>query len=198
MKPLEERNYYELLGVAQSATRKEIRHAYREIARIYHPDSQFYSDIIDVPPSERDVEIFKTVTNAYNVLMDAEKRAAYDLSLLHEQPPEPRQQQPHFNPSQQGDESNPNERPSQFFTNFQGQPPPEQPMANRAHRPLNSGFGRTAPPEPPTGMTLDSSEIKPLADLIASRKTGFDYFLMFVGIGLPIIMMIVLLIYFIF
>lgn len=75
------KNYYELLGVSRHATPDDIKEAFREIARVYHPDSKFYSEIIDEPISERDAEIFKAVTAAYNVLSNPEKRAEYDQTL---------------------------------------------------------------------------------------------------------------------
>lgn len=83
-KKFEGKNYYEILRVERSASKKEIREAYKEIARVYHPDSNFYGEIVEYEPSAEDLETFKIITEAYNVLVDAEKRANYDRSL----PPE--------------------------------------------------------------------------------------------------------------
>ena len=63
------RDYYETLGVPRTATLDEIKRAYRKLARKHHPDVN----------KEKDAEAkFKEVGEAYAVLKDTEKRAAYD------------------------------------------------------------------------------------------------------------------------
>ena len=63
-------DYYELLGVARKAQQKEIRQAYRRLARKYHPDLN--------PGDKSSEEKFKQVQEAYEVLSDAKKRQMYD------------------------------------------------------------------------------------------------------------------------
>src|SRR5690606_28127328 len=63
------RDYYEILGVSRNATAEEIRRAYRRLARKYHPD---------VNREEGAEERFKEINEAYEVLGDEERRAAYD------------------------------------------------------------------------------------------------------------------------
>src|SRR5690242_13567804 len=66
---MEYRDYYETLGVARTASAEDIKKAYRRLARKYHPDVS----------KEKDAEAkFKQLQEAYEVLKDPEKRAAYD------------------------------------------------------------------------------------------------------------------------
>ncbi len=65
----EYKDYYQLLAVARDATKAQIKSAYRKLARKYHPDVSKEADAEDK---------FKEVGEAYEVLKDTEKRAAYD------------------------------------------------------------------------------------------------------------------------
>jgi curved DNA-binding protein len=66
---MEYKDYYKIMGVDRKATQDDIKRADRKLARKYHPDVS----------SERDAETrFKEVGEAYEVLKDPEKRAAYD------------------------------------------------------------------------------------------------------------------------
>lgn len=66
---MEYRDYYQVMGVERGAAQDEIRKVYRKLARKYHPDVS----------KEPDAEAkFKELQEAYNVLSDPQKRAAYD------------------------------------------------------------------------------------------------------------------------
>ena len=79
---LENKNYYELLGVDRAASKEDIKRAYRDLTRIFHPDSNFYSDIIKDPITVRHIEIFEKLSVAYDTLSSDEARARYDATLL--------------------------------------------------------------------------------------------------------------------
>ena len=66
---MEYKDYYKILGVSRDATQDQIKQAYRKVARKFHPDVS----------KESDAEAkFKDIGEAYEVLRDPEKRAAYD------------------------------------------------------------------------------------------------------------------------
>jgi DnaJ-class molecular chaperone len=68
---MEYKDYYKILGVTKNASEKEIKQAYRRLARKYHPD---------VNPNNKSAEAkFKEINEAYEVLSDSEKRRKYDL-----------------------------------------------------------------------------------------------------------------------
>ena len=64
------RDYYEILGVAKSASADEIKKAYRKVAMQFHPDRN--------PGDKAAEEKFKEAAEAYEVLSDQEKKAQYD------------------------------------------------------------------------------------------------------------------------
>lgn len=67
---MEVKDYYETLGVKRNASEKEIKKAYRRLARQYHPDTN--------PDDPNASDKFKEINEAYEVLSDSEKRSKYD------------------------------------------------------------------------------------------------------------------------
>jgi len=67
---MSKRDYYEVLGVERTANEAELKTAFRKLAMVHHPDRN---------PGDKDCEHrFKELNEAYDVLKDADKRAAYD------------------------------------------------------------------------------------------------------------------------
>ena len=65
-----EKDYYAVLGVASTASQKEVTSAYRKLARQFHPDAN--------PGNQSAEDRFKEVSAAYEVVGDPEKRQQYD------------------------------------------------------------------------------------------------------------------------
>ena len=69
MSMTDKRDYYEVLGVSRTATAEELKRSYRKLAREHHPD---------VNRNDGAEERFKEINEAYEVLSDPDRRAAYD------------------------------------------------------------------------------------------------------------------------
>ena len=69
------RDYYEVLGVTKNASESDIKKAYRKAAMKYHPDKFANSSDAEKKDAE---EKFKEINEAYEILSDAQKKAAYD------------------------------------------------------------------------------------------------------------------------
>lgn len=67
---MNKRDYYEVLGVKKTSTEKEIKSAYRKLAKKYHPDTNANNKGAE--------QLFKEITEAYNVLSDPDKKKLYD------------------------------------------------------------------------------------------------------------------------
>src|SRR3954463_1540434 len=65
-----QRDYYQVLGVAENATTDEIKKAFRRLAKQHHPDRN--------PNNPQGAERFKEINEAHDVLSDAAKRKKYD------------------------------------------------------------------------------------------------------------------------
>ena len=72
LKQSKEKNYYKILGISRSASNKEIKKAYRELALKYHPDK------VKAEDKEEAEKKFQDIGEAYEVLSDTELKAKYD------------------------------------------------------------------------------------------------------------------------
>ncbi|WP_370980016.1 molecular chaperone DnaJ [Agaribacterium sp. ZY112] len=67
---MSKRDYYEILGVSKDVSEKDLKKAYRRVAMKHHPDRN--------PDNKESEEKFKEASEAYEILSDSQKRAAYD------------------------------------------------------------------------------------------------------------------------
>jgi len=67
-------NYYEELGIKKTATAAEIKHAYRQLAKQYHPDKN--------PDNQQAANRFVKIATAYETLADKQQKKAYDARLF--------------------------------------------------------------------------------------------------------------------
>ncbi len=75
------KNFYELLGVNRQASRRQIRDAYRTLARTLHPDTRYSGEANSPAYSADDANKMAQVNDAWFVLSDSARRQEYDRSL---------------------------------------------------------------------------------------------------------------------
>lgn len=71
------KNYYEILGIAKTATEEEIKIAYRTLAKKYHPDVNITASTTHEP----NVDKFRDIADAYAVLSNKTMRLDYDMRI---------------------------------------------------------------------------------------------------------------------
>lgn len=71
---MKQKNYYEILGVSRKNSKEEIKLAYRKLAKKYHPDTN--------KDNEEAENMFKNINEAYDTLMNEEKRKKYDRQVV--------------------------------------------------------------------------------------------------------------------
>ena len=80
---LDSKNYYEVLGVARSASAQEIKKAYFHSAKLYHPDRHFDPEMSDM--KEKLEALFSSIHDAYETLSTQSRRDQYDGILAREE-----------------------------------------------------------------------------------------------------------------
>ncbi len=132
-------DYYEMLGLAPSATPEEVKKRYRELARRYHPD---------VNPSPEASHQIKAVNEAYHTLNDPDRRALYDANRILSQPSASRpsaSSRPTPPPRSGPSAASPGSSRTAGNAHTAGTGPARPYTGGRAGF---NGFGRTAPDEP--------------------------------------------------
>ena len=152
-------DYYQMLGLASTATPEEVKKRYRELARRYHPD---------VNPDPSASQKIKEVNEAYHTLNDPDRRALYDAHRILSRPSAP---------SSSGGSRTTTSRPT----------PPPPPQSSRPadnprtagtgpSRPFSgaragfNGFGRTAPDDGPKEAPRSASAAQQTARKPAGRE----------------------------
>lgn len=116
---MEFKDYYKIMGVERSATQDDIKRAYRQLARKYHPDVS----------KEADAEArFKELAEAYEALNDPERRAAYDEARARPQRPP----MPDFGRGDHGFDPSEGMNPTDFFESLFGKSARGAPFQRRA------------------------------------------------------------------
>ncbi len=166
---MEFKDYYKTLGVDRSANGEEIRKAFRDLARKYHPD---------VARNKRQAEEkFKQINEAYEVLGDPEKRRQYDELGAHWRPPGG-----FARPGSRGGRGASSSRGRQPFDfNFGGTGFSEffeRFFGSRQHPSDDASFGsRPGAPAPERGGDIEGSLLVTLDEVLhgSVRKISYDY-----------------------
>ncbi|SHJ45517.1 DnaJ domain-containing protein [Malonomonas rubra DSM 5091] len=121
-------SHYQILGIPENADLRQVKAAYRSMAKRFHPDTN--------SGSEAAAELFRQLSEAYRVLSDEQLRKAYDRTLT---PPQPA---PAKEKAQTGKKAAPKQDPQQKFNKFlhslldaifeEPDPPPGRPAQARA------------------------------------------------------------------
>ena len=109
---IEFKDYYKVLGVDPEASKKDIKTAYRKLARKYHPD---------VSDNHQAEDKFKEVSEAYEVLKNAEKRAEYDEIRRYGTHGQSFKPPPGWQPRHSDDSYSSQQNFSEFFSSIFGQ-----------------------------------------------------------------------------
>ena len=79
------KNYYDILEVSKSADQDTIKQAYRTLSKKFHPDTYFTKTEKPSESEFKEIDIkFKTITEAYGILSDQEKRKQYNRLIFGE------------------------------------------------------------------------------------------------------------------
>lgn len=77
--PLNQKNHYESLGLGKTATQADVKSAYYELSKIYHPDR---NQGITVDQRDKHSQKFRDITEAYEVLGNVKTRKMYDRGMF--------------------------------------------------------------------------------------------------------------------
>lgn len=169
---LSSKNYYEILGIERNASKEAIKKAYHEIARVYHPDSNFYSEIIDESLSPEQEEFFRLITEAYNTLMNEKSRAEYDALLPKELPSWESSSSSRDEKQTTEDNKKNSSRNSATYVR------------------MSQVFGKVDKPSMFDQYRV--KEVRSVADMMKRRRIGPRKMLLIISIGIPMLMMAVI------
>ena len=171
--------YYEILNVDKSATVDEIKSSYKEIAKIYHPDSNFFSEIIQQATDPEDDEVFKYITHAYTTLISENSRNEYNKKLAPELPDweQETQEEVRIKPMMRNQATTPSANPAQSQQMFQNQ---MDKLRNLKREQMGIAQPNVQISKTISAATPAESKIRPIIWYIASAIISAVLFLMIV------------------